>query len=311
MSLPRTGGHRGYGEPVQRAEDRLTLAAFAATAFLAGGNAVGIRFSNRELDPLWGASLRFGTASLVLLAVMAVMRLRFPRGKALAGAALFGLLDFGVPFALAYYALVHVHAGLAQTVLALTPLVTLLLAVAQRLERFRVTAAVGTVLAAAGVAVIFRVPLSGSVPLLSFLAILGSTFCFAQAAVLVRRLPEVHPVTMNAVGMTTASVLLLAGSAAAGDVWRLPHRPATWWALAYLVVVGSVLLFVLYLFVLHRWDASRAAYVFVIVPVITIVLSAWLDDEPLTSSLLLGTPLILAGVYVGALWRRPRDRDAS
>ena len=35
------------------------LAAFIVGALLAGGNAVGIRVSNRELDPLWGAGLRF------------------------------------------------------------------------------------------------------------------------------------------------------------------------------------------------------------------------------------------------------------
>jgi len=290
---------------VQRADDRATLAAFVAAALLAGGNAVGVRFSNRELDPLWGAALRFGAASLVLLALMGVRRMPFPRGRALAGAVLFGVLNFGVTFALAYYALVHVHAGLAQTILAVTPLATLLLAVAQGLERFRLAAAVGTVLAAAGVAVISRAPLSGSVPLLSFLAILGGMLCFAQATVLVRRLPRVHPVTMNAVGMTAAAVVLLAGSAAVGDTWRLPDRAATWWALVYLVIAGSVLTFVLFLVVVHRWDASRAAYVFVVIPVVTIVLSAWLDDEPLTASLLLGTPLILAGVYVGALRHRP------
>ncbi|MFI8519866.1 DMT family transporter [Streptomyces sp. NPDC085481] len=289
---------------MQRAEDRLTLAAFAAVALLAGGNAVGVRFSNRELDPLWGAALRFGAASVLLLSVMAVRRMPFPRGRALAGAALYGILEFGVTFALAYYALVHIHAGLGQTILSLTPLATLLLAVAQRLERFRATAALGTVLATAGVAVISRAPLSGGVPLLSFLAILGSMLSFAQATVLVRRLPKVHPVTMNAVGMTAAAALLFAGSAAAGDTWRLPDRAATWWALAYLVVAGSVLTFVLFLFVVQHWDASRAAYVFVVIPIVTIVLSAWLDDEPLTASLLLGTPLILAGVYVGALWRR-------
>ncbi|MFD5325272.1 DMT family transporter [Streptomyces sp. NPDC127092] len=290
---------------MQRAEDRLTLAAFVAVAVLAGGNAVGVRFSNRELDPLWGAALRFGAASLVLLALMAVRRMSLPRGRALAGAVLFGVLNFGVTFALAYYALVRIHAGFGQTILSLTPLATLLLAVAQGLERFRLAAAVGTVLATAGVAVISRAPLSESVPVLSLLAVLGAVFSFAQATVLVRRLPKVHPVTMNAVGMTAASVLLFAGSAAVGDTWRLPDRAATWWALAYLVIAGSVLTFVLFLFVVHRWDASRAAYVFVVTPVVTIVVSAWLDDEPLTASLLLGTPLILAGVYVGALRHRP------
>lgn len=290
---------------MQPAADRATLAAFLTAAALAGGNAVGVRFSNRELDPLWGAALRFGAASLLLLAVMTVRRMEFPRGRALGGSILFGVLNFGVTFALAYYALVRIHAGLGQTILSLVPLATLLLAVAQGLERFRLMAAVGTMFATAGVAVISRDPLGGDVPVLSFLAILGSMLAFAQALVLVRRLPKVHPVTMNAVGMTAASVLLFAGSLAAGDTWRLPDRAATWWALGYLVVVGSVLTFILYLFVVQRWDASRAAYIFVIVPVVTIVLSAWLDDEPLTASLLIGTPLILIGVYLGALRKRP------
>ncbi|WMX43673.1 DMT family transporter [Streptomyces roseicoloratus] len=236
---------------------------------------------------------------------MAACRMSFPRGRALAGAVLFGILNFGVPFALAYYALVRIHAGFGQTILSLTPLATLLLAIAQGLERFRLAAAVGTVLATAGVAVVSRTPLSESVPVLSFLAVLGAMLSFAEATVLVRRLPRVHPVTMNAVGMTAASVLLFAGSAAVGDTWRLPDRAATWWALAYMVIAGSVLTFVLFLFVVQRWDASRAAYVFVVIPVVTIVVSAWLDDEPLTASLLLGTPLILAGVYVGALRHRP------
>ena len=59
-----------------------------------------------------------------------------------------------------------------------------------------------------------------------------------------------------------------------------------------------MLTFVLYLVVIQHWSASRAAYVFVIIPVITIVLSAWLDDAPLTAELLPSAPLILPGVYL-------------
>lgn len=124
-------------EPSGPAAERTGLLAFAGCALLGGGNAVGVRFSNRELDPLWGASVRFGAAAVLLLLVMAVMRLALPRGRALAGAVLYGVLNFAVTFALAYYALVHIHAGLGQTLLALVPLVALLLAVAQRQERFR------------------------------------------------------------------------------------------------------------------------------------------------------------------------------
>ncbi|MFD9412132.1 DMT family transporter [Streptomyces sp. NPDC059989] len=288
-------------KPSRSAGERTGLAAFAGCCLLGGGNAVGVRFSNRELDPLWGASVRFGAAAVVLLAVMAVMRLALPRGRALAGAVLYGVLNFGVTFALAYYALVRVHAGLGQTLLALVPLVALLLVVAQRQEPFRKSALAGTLVAAAGVALASRTPLQGGVPVLSLLAMLGAVLSFAEATVLVRRLPPVHPVTMNAVGMTAATVVLLAGSFAAGDSWRPPERTATWWALAYMVLAGSVLTFVFYLVVVRHWGASRAAYVFVVIPVITILLSAWLDDEELTVGLLLGAPLVMAGVHLGAL----------
>ncbi|WP_149183564.1 DMT family transporter [Streptomyces sp. TRM49041] len=294
---------------MQLARDRLALGAFAVTCLLAGGNAVGIRFSNRELDPLWGAALRFGAAALLLLAIMAARRLAWPRGRALAGSVLFGLLNFGVTFALAYYALLHIHAGLGQTLLSLVPLAALLLAVAQHQERFRRVALAGTLCAVAGVAVMSRAPLQAEVPVTALLAALGSVLSFAQAAVLVRRLPKVHPVTMNAVGMTAAAVALFAGSLAVGDEWVRPERAATWWALAYLVVAGSVLTFICYLVVIQRWGASRAAYVFVVIPVVTIAASAWLDDEPLTVSLLLGAPLILVGVYLGAL--RPAAEEPA
>jgi hypothetical protein len=48
---------------MRAAAERLALAAFITQAVLAGGNAVGIRFSNRELAPMWGAALRFSLAA--------------------------------------------------------------------------------------------------------------------------------------------------------------------------------------------------------------------------------------------------------
>jgi drug/metabolite transporter (DMT)-like permease len=279
---------------------RVALAAFIANAVLAGGNAVGIRFTNRELDPLWGAGLRFLLAAVLLLVVMAVLRSAPPRGRALTGALLYGVVNFAGAFALAYYGYVRVHAGLGQTLLALVPLATLLLAVAWRQERLRVAAVVGTLLALAGIAVMSRARRE-AVPLLSLLALVGSALCFAQAAVLVRRFPRLHPVVTNAVGMAAGAALLVAGSVVAGESIVLPRRAATWAALGYLVLFGSVAVFVLYVVVLRYWAASRAAYVFVLIPFVTVVLSVWLDDEPVGAGLVLGGLLVLAGVYVGAL----------
>jgi drug/metabolite transporter (DMT)-like permease len=286
--------------------DRATLAAFLASSVLAGGNAVAIRFSNRELDPLWGAGLRFLFAAVLLLGLMAAVRLAVPRGRALAGAVVFGLLQFGATYALAYYALVELHAGFGQILLALVPLMTVLLATVQRQERFRLIALGGALLALAGVIVMSGSALEGSLPLASVLAAVGSALCFAEAAVLVRWFPPVHPVTMNALGMTAGAVGLLVAAVVAGESLELPDSSTTWSAVAYLVTFGSIGVFLLYLFVLGRWAASRAAYTFVLIPIVAVILSAWLDDEPVGVGLLLGGALVLLGVYIGAL-RTPEE----
>jgi drug/metabolite transporter (DMT)-like permease len=281
--------------------DAPALTAFVVGSVLAGGNAVGVRVSNRELDPLWGAGLRFFLAAALLGVVMVLMRLPVPRGRALAGVLLYGTLIFGGAFSFAYYALLRIHAGLGQTLLALVPLVTLLLAVVVRQERLRLASVIGTVVSAVGVGVISGLSGGETVPPLSLLAVLGAIVCFALGTVLVRGYPSVHPVATNAVGMAAGAAILLALSLLLREEIALPEDRSTWLALAYLVVLGSGPVFVLYVLVVRLWGASRAAYSFVVIPLVTVLLSAWIDDEPVGAGLVLGGVLVLAGVYVGAL----------
>ena len=281
--------------------DRIVLVTFVAYSVLAGGNAVGVRFSNVELDPFWGATLRFGLAAFLMLAVMAATGHRIPKGRALAGAALYGLLAFGGAFAFAFYALVELEAGFGQILLSVVPLITLLLAVAQRMERLKGSSVVGALLAVAGVLLMSSLTLEGPVPVLSILAAFGSAVCFAQAALTVKRFPSVHPIVENAVGMTVGALFLAAVTLISGNTIALPQQSDTWWAVAYMVVIGSGVVFTLYVVVLRYWDASRANYGFVIVPIVTVLVSAWLLDEQLTFGLIGGGLLVLAGVYFGAL----------
>jgi drug/metabolite transporter (DMT)-like permease len=294
-----------------RAEaDQVAAGLLAAVSLAVAVNPLAVRFSNRELDPLWGVAFRFALASALLAGLMVVLRLAVPRGRALVGSALFGVLTYAAALGLAYYAFVKIHAGIGQIVFGLVPLATLLLAVLQRQENMHVRALVGALLAVVGVGLLAESPGGDTVPLLGIAALVGSVVAVAEAAVVVKHFPSIHPVTMNTIGSGTALVIMLPLALLAGDSVELPERAATWAAITYLVVVAQILMPVLYLVLLGYWPASRVAYVFVISPFLTVALSAWLDDEPVGAGVVVGGLVTLAGVYVGALRPRPEPVTA-
>lgn len=287
--------------------DPVALTTFVAYSVLAGGNAVGIRFSNRELDPFWGATIRFSLTAVIMLLVMRLARQRFPRGRALLGASIYGLLAFGGAFAFAFYALVELEAGFGQILLSIVPLVTILLAAAQRVETLTVSAVTGALISLAGVVILSGVALDGPIPYLSLLAAFGSGVCFAQASITIKRFPETNPIVVNAVGMTVGALFLAILTLSTGSAIALPVRTDTWLAIAYMALIGSGVVFTMYVFLLERWDASRANFGFVIIPMVTVLVSAWLLDERLTAGLIVGGALVLLGVYFGALRSRTRS----
>jgi drug/metabolite transporter (DMT)-like permease len=290
-------------EPAQAAPDRLVLGAFAGAVVIGGSNFVAIRFSNRELDPLWGAGLRFALAATVFGLLFAAMRLPLPRGRAFVLVSTYGLLSFGAAYGCLYWALQDVPAGIGAVVLAAGPLLTLFLAVGHGMERLSGRAVAGAVVALVGSILIFFQPGSVGFGWTSF-ALLGvSALCASESVVVSKLAGPLHPVAMNFVGMTVGAAVLVAAAAAAGDSLVLPTRGETQLAVAYLAA-ATVGLFLLVLFVVQRWTASATAYTFVLMPVVAVALGALLADEAITATTVIGGAIVCAGVYVGAMSRR-------
>jgi drug/metabolite transporter (DMT)-like permease len=290
---------------VNESGSRLTLAAFVAMVLLAGGNAVGIHVVADELDPMWAAALRFTAAGLIFLAAMLALRVPMPRGRSLLGAGVYGVLGFFLTFALAFWAIPQTGAGTGQTLIALVPLATLILAAAHGQETLRARPMIGAGIAVVGVAILAADRLNADIPLLALLAVLVATVALAETGVLLKGTPRAHPVATNAVGMLVGGLLLGILSAVVGDSWILPAQSDTWTGMIFLVLFGSVAVFWLYLFILGRWSASTASIEFLLIPIATVVYSAILTGEAITPALLVGGAVILAGVYIGA-YERPQ-----
>jgi drug/metabolite transporter (DMT)-like permease len=289
-----------------KSPDHLTYIAFGVVVIFGGLNSIGIRYIVAELPPFWGATLRFVPASALLFLLVLVQRLPLPKGRALLGALIYGVLEFGIAFALAFWSLQTISAGLGQVVLALTPLLTLMFAILHRQEGFRWQALAGGLLAIGGIALIFADQLSGEVTLLPLIAIVLSAVCFAEAGVIIKGFPQSHPITTNAIGMAAGAVVLFTVSLIWGEPRLLPTLPVTWLAYLYLILIGSCLAFILFLYVLKRWTASAASYIFVLMPFVTILVATWIGQETVTLVFLVGGALVLLGIYVGAL-RKPKQ----
>jgi drug/metabolite transporter (DMT)-like permease len=291
--------------------DRRILAAFCGVVLLAGSNIVAVRFSNRELEPFWGAAIRFLGASAILWLLVLRGRYRLPTGRSLVGPVVYGLLSFALAYAFFYWGSQEVPAGLGGTIMASVPLLTVFLAAAHRLERLRLRSVGGALVALAGIAVMSSGALAGDVRVASLLAIVAAAAAAAESGVVLQLLPEAHPVVTNAIGMSVGALALLVATSVTGEEPTLPDTASVWTAVIYLAI-ASPFLFMLVVYVIRRWSASAASYQFVLFPIVSVIGGALLLGEPITSGLLLGAPLVLVGVYFGALSAgRPGVRSAE
>lgn len=303
------------GEPAPAAAadrpDGLTIGAFLCVAVLGGLNAIAVKATVGELDPFWGAGTRFVAAAALLLGFVLLTRRQIPRGRSLWGAALYGAFAFSASYGFIYPALREVPAATTMVFIALVPLETFFLAIAQRQERFQLRGLAGALISLTGILIVVSDQLDAAIPLGPMLLILVGTIFIAEGPIVLKSIPRADPYGTNAVAMLVGGVVLLGVSQVAGETWAAPVEGSTWLAMGYLVVLGSIALFGLYLFALRRWTASAVSYTTLLMPLVTVPVAAVLFEEPITVPFLLGAAIAIGGIYVGAFMPTRRRRSTA
>lgn len=191
------------------------------------------------------------------------------------------------------------HAGL---IVALGPVLVLILSCAMRLEALTVLKLLGAIISFAGVAVLTGGNLSngrGTGWIGDAILFAGSAF-FAYYTILVKEIAgRYDALTLNTVIFALGAALMLpfTGRAILHTGWRsLPGR--AWWEIAFMVVFGTVISYLIYAFALTELTASRVAAFAYLQPVIAASLAIWLLAETLTRPVVIGGSLILFGVYL-------------
>jgi O-acetylserine/cysteine efflux transporter len=291
--------------------DRATLLAFAGVVLFGGLNTIAVRATVQELDPEWGAGIRFVAAGLIMAALTLARGHAFPSGRSLIGAMVYGLFGFAIAFGLVYPALRHVQAGTAAVVIALTPLVTYALAIAQRQESFRLQGLIGALIALAGIGIVFVDQLGAAVPVGDLVLVFIGTVSLSEAGIVVKRIPRSDPFGTNAVAMATAGIILIAVSLLLGERHALPTRMETWLAVTYITVFGSVVMFGLYVYGIARWTASGMSYSTLMLPFVSVTVATFLTGEVFDLAFAAGGLVMLAGVYLGAFGAHRPNRSTA
>ncbi len=287
----------------------MNVALYVLLCLIWGSTWMVIKIGYGGLGPFNVAAVRFLFAGLVLAPVVPVLGARWPAGRVEWGLVFWvGLVLFAADYGLIYWGEQFLDSGLTSILFATLPLTTMALAhVYIPGERVTARKLGGTLLAFLGVVALFgdRVrldPANGG----PMLAIVASTVCAAAAAIASKRYGlSLHPAALNAPAMLVGAVALGGASVLAGDGLRLPGDLATWSAVTYLAVAGSVITFLVFFSLLKTWSVTSLSFISVFTPAIALILGfVFLDERP-TLWTGVGTALVFAGVTTALTDSRP------
>jgi drug/metabolite transporter (DMT)-like permease len=266
----------------------------------------------KELPPLTIVFLRVALATSVLLVIMAVSGVKFPKSqKVWAAFFCMGLLNNAIPFSLIVWGQSHIGSGLASILNATTPLFTVVVAhFCTSDERINRTKIFGVIIGLLGVVIMIGSDALATlgVNVAAQIAVLAATISYAFAGVFGRCFREMGvPPLATATGQVFASSILLA------PLVLLVDRP---WSLAFpsssaiaaiigLATISTAYAYVLYFRILSSAGATNLLLVTFLVPVSAILLGVLVLGERLGVQHAIGMGCIGLGLAAidGRLYR--------
>jgi len=280
----------------------LVWAALGAVYVIWGSTYLAIRVMVEDVPPLLGASVRFLVAGLVMLAFLAARGRRIRVApRALAGAALVGLLLPAGGNGVVTVAEQNVPSGLAALLVASVPLWVVLLRLVIARERVATGTLVGVGVGFSGLALLL---LPGSRPAdattVGVILVLIAACSWATGSFLSPRLTmPADPLVSTAWQMVAGGAALLVGGVIAGEPLDvgLGHASAqSLLALAYLITAGSWVAYTAYAWLLQNAPISQVATYAYVNPLVAVVLGWAILDEQLVVGMLAGAGLVVASV---------------
>ncbi|MFG3437902.1 EamA family transporter [Nonomuraea sp. NPDC047897] len=273
--------------------------ALAVVYVVWGSTYLGIAVAVESIPPLLSGAMRFVVAGLLLggfvLARSGTAAFRMTRRQFL-GATVVGVLLLTFGNGMVAVSEQYISTGLAALLVASVPLWLVVFRIAVR-DRPRTLTLAGVLVGFAGVAAL---SLGGAQAGSTFgiVVILFGSLSWSVGSFLSSRIAmPADPFAASAVEMLVGGLgLTLLGTAVGERVDLQAITGASWAALAYLVVVGSLIGFTAFSWLLGHAPISLVSTYAYVNPVVAVILGALVLNEQVTGQILVGGLVILAGV---------------
>lgn len=284
-------------------------AAFVSVILIWSTTPLAIKWSALGAGFSFAVLARMGIGVLLCAALLAVLRIRIPLHRRALHSYVASGTSMWATMALAYWSSQYVSSGMISVVFGLSPLITSVGAMLWlKEESMTATKLVGMLLGLAGLMLVFRGGLNlGEGAGLGMFALFVAVVCQAFGLVWIKRVGDDSPPLATTFGALAVALPLFFAAWWLAD-GRLPEAlpDRAMGAIIYLGVVGSVLGFMLYYYMIKHMDTGRIALITLITPVLALLLGHGLNDEAVLPQVWFGTAFILLGLGLhrwGAQWR--------
>lgn len=274
-----------------------------------------IKIGLNDLPPVSFAGIRFLLAFIILLPLVLLGKSGFPKTwREWKIIAITGALQFFVNYGLLFWGEQHISSGLAAVLQATIPAFGLILArIYLPDEKITIIKILSILFGLIGVAVIFKeqLQLGGTLSFIGSLAIVVGAFAAAYASVLVKTYGR----EMNPIGILCGQTIFgFVPLLAVGFIFEGNPFDFRWtWSAAicvfYLAIVGSVVAFLLYYWLLMNIDVTKAMMISLVTPLVAVIIGGIYLGEKLAVQTIFGGLLVLASV--GLIIFRPLLRRKS
>jgi drug/metabolite transporter (DMT)-like permease len=283
--------HRGY-------------IALGLVSFFWGTTYMASRIGAQHMPGLFVSGVRQFSSGLLLVSFFLIKGYAIPGWNAMKKISLQGILLLCVANGLLTWSLEYISSGLAAIIAALVPLfITLFTIWLSRCAKITRWMIAGIIIGFAGVLTIFYDYLaqmqSRSFAFGVGLALL-STLSWSFGTVYTSKQKLSVGILFNVgLQMLIAGIVLLIICGLTGKYANLAETGhASWFALSYLVVFGSLLAYSAYVFAISKLPPTLVSIYAYINPIVAVGLGWLLLQEKMNANMILGTIITLSGVYL-------------